>query len=109
MRWSERFAAAFTVVAGLSGLTACDPGYEFTIHNPCAAPMKVDLRDSDELERSGTGGAVTIAPHSTNTWSQIDPDINPPFGVLLLDGPLEGEFIKSDEPDVTIPASACPR
>ena len=71
--------------------------------------MTVDLRDSGEFGRSGTGGAVTIALHSTDPWSQIDPDINPPFGVFLLDGPLEGELIKSDEPDVTIPESACPR
>jgi hypothetical protein len=109
MRLSERITAGFMVVAGLSGLTACDPGYDFTIHNPCDAPMTVDLRDSDEFGRSGTGGAVTVASHSTNSWSQIDPHINPPFGVLLLDGPREGELIESDEPDVTIPESACPR
>jgi hypothetical protein len=109
MRCSERIAAAVKIVAGLSGPTACDPGHGFTVHNPCDAPMTVDLRDSDEFGRSGTGGAVTIAPHTTNTWTQIDPDINPPFGVLVLEGPLEGELIKSDEPDVTIPAPACPR
>ena len=109
MRLSERITAAFMVVAGLSGLTACDPGYGFTIHNPCDAPMTVDLRDSDEFGRSGTGGAVTVASHSTTSWSQIDPHINPPFGVLFLDGPREGELIESDEPDVTIPESACPR
>jgi hypothetical protein len=38
----------------------------------------------------------------------IDPDINPPFGALLLSGPHEGELIKSDTPEVTIPESACP-
>jgi hypothetical protein len=104
-----RLAPAFMVVACLSGLTACDPGYEFTIHNPCDTPMTVDLRDSDEFGRSGTGGAVTIGPHSTTEWSMIDPDINPPFGALLLSGPHEGEIMKSDTPEVTIPASACPR
>jgi hypothetical protein len=97
------------VVACLLGLTACDPGYEFTVHNPCDAPMTVDFRDSDEFGRSGTGGAVTIEPHSTNTWSHIDPDINPPFGALLLNGPRADEIIKSKTPEVTIPESACPR
>jgi hypothetical protein len=108
MRWSERIAAAWMVV-GLSGLTACDPGYTFTIHNPCDAPIRAVLRDSDEFGQSGTGDAVTIAPHSTNSWTEIDSDINPPFGVLLLNGPRTGERIKSGEPDVTIPDSACPR
>jgi hypothetical protein len=71
--------------------------------------MTIVLRDSDEFGQSGTGDAVTIGPHSTNTWSEIDPDMNPPFGVLLLDGPRAGERIKSDAPEVTIPESACPR
>jgi hypothetical protein len=104
-----RFAPAFTVVACLSGLTACDPGYEFTIHNPCGTRMTVDFRDSDEFGRSGTGGAVTVGPHSTTEWSVLDPDINPPFGLLLVNGPRAGELIKSEIPDVTIPESACPR
>jgi hypothetical protein len=38
----------------------------------------------------------------------LDPDINPPFGVLLLNGPRAGERIKSETPDVAIPESACP-
>jgi hypothetical protein len=105
---SVSIARAFIVVACLSGLTACDPGYEFTIHNPCDAPITVDLRDSDEFRRVGIS-PVTIEPHSTSSWSQIDPDINAPFGALLLDGPREGELIKSETPDVTIPESACPR
>jgi hypothetical protein len=96
------------VVACLLGLTACDPGYEFTVHNPCDTPVRVDLRDSDEFGRVGIS-PVTIEPHSTNTWSEIDPDINPPFGALLLNGPRADEIIKSDRPDVTIPESACPR
>lgn len=97
------------VVASLLGLTACDPGYEFAVHNPCDAPVTVDLRDSDEFGRRGTGGAITMGPHSTNSWSMIDPHITPPFGVLLLDGPREGELIKSETAEVTIPESACPR
>jgi hypothetical protein len=101
-------ARAFIVVACLSGLTACDPGYGFTVHNPCDAPITVDLRDSDEFDRVGID-PVTLEPHSTNTWTQIDPDIEPPFGVLLLDGPRAGELIKPETPDVTIPESACPR
>jgi hypothetical protein len=88
-------------------LTACDPGYEFTVHNPCDAPIKVDLRDSDEFDRVGVS-PVTLEPHSTNAWSKIDPDIQPPFGALLLSGPREGEIIKSDTPEVTIPETACP-
>ena len=103
-----RLAQALIVVACLSGLTACDPGYEFTVHNRCGTPMTIVLRDSDEFGQSGTGDAVTIGPHSTNTWSEIDPDINPPFGLLLLDGPRAGERIKSGEPNITIPESACP-
>ena len=63
---------ALIMVAGLSGLAACDPGYEFTVRNQCDAPMTVDLRDSDEFDQSGTGGAVTIEPHSTSSWSQIE-------------------------------------
>jgi hypothetical protein len=98
---------AFTVVACLSGLTACDPGSGFTVHNPCDAPITVDLRDSDEFKRVGIS-PVTIEPHSTSSWTQIDPDINAPFGALLLDGPREGELIKSETPDVRIPESACP-
>jgi len=108
MRSSLRIPAAFLLVAGLLGLTACDPGYEYTIHNPCDAPMTVDFRDSGEFGRVGTGGAVTIGPRSTSSWSRVDPDINPPFGVLLLNGPRKGELLKSAEPNVTIPESACP-
>jgi hypothetical protein len=88
---------------------ACDPGYEFTVRNQCDTPMTVDLRDSDEFDRSGTGGAVTIEPHSTNSWTMIDPDIIPPFGLLLLDGPRAGDLITSEEPDIAIPKSACRR
>ena len=103
-----RLAPAFMVVACLAGLTACDPGYEFTINNPCDTPMTVDFRDSDEFGRSGTGGAVTVGPHSTTEWTVVDAHINPPFGLLLLDGPRTGERIKSETPEVTIPISACP-
>jgi hypothetical protein len=104
----RRITAAVVVVAALSGLAACDPGYGFTIHNPCDSPMTVVLRDSDEFGQTGTGDAVTLEPRSTNTWTEIDPDINPPFGVLLLNGPRKGERIKSEEPNITIPESACP-
>jgi hypothetical protein len=99
------------VVACLSGLTACDPGYGFTVHSPCDAPIKVDFFDSDEFDRAtlaNTRYPTKVEPHSTTTWSTIDPDINPPFGLLLVDGPRAGELIKSDTPEVTIPASACP-
>jgi len=88
-------------------MTACDPGYGFTVHNPCDAPISVDLRDSDELDRAGIS-PVALEPHSTNTWSMIDYDIHPPFGALLLSGPRKGEIIKSESPEVTIPESACP-
>ena len=108
MRWSERIAAALMVV-GLSGLTACDPGYTFTIRNPCDSAMTVDYGDSDESDHRLTRDAVTIAPRATSSWTDLDDDINPPFGVLLLNGPRTGERIKSGEPDVTIPDSACPR
>jgi hypothetical protein len=107
MSRSVKVAAAF-VIASLLGLTACDPGYDFTVHNRCDSPLTVVLRDSDEFGQTGTGDAVTLEPRSTNTWTEIDPDINPPFGVLLLNGPRKGERIKSEEPDVTIPESACP-
>lgn len=96
------------VVACFSGLTACDPGYEFTFHNPCDAPLEIDLRDGDEFDGVGID-PVTIEPHSTMAWSQIDPHINPPFGLLLMEGPRAGELVKSDIPEVTIPESACPR
>jgi hypothetical protein len=95
------------MVVGLSQLTACDPGYQFTIHNPCDAPMTVDFRDSNEFQRGAD--PVTDGPHSITEWGVIDPKTEPPFGLLLLDGPRAGERIKSDEPDVTIPESACPR
>jgi hypothetical protein len=88
-------------------MTACDPGYGFTVHNPCDAPIKVDLRDSDEFDRVGIS-PVTVEPHSTNTLSKLDSDITPPFGALLLSGPREGEITKSETADVTIPESACP-
>jgi hypothetical protein len=106
---SVRLAPAFMVVACLSGLTACDPGYEFTIHNPCDTPMTVDYGDSDEPDHRLTRDAVTIAPRATSSWTDLDDDINPPFGLLLLDGPRAGERIKSETPEVTIPESACPR
>jgi len=96
------------VVACLSGLTACDPGYGFTVHSPYDTPIEVDLLDSDEFGRRGID-PTTIEPHSTTTWTIIDPDINPPFGLLLLVGPRAGELIKSETPDVTTPESACPR
>jgi hypothetical protein len=94
------------VVACLSGLTACDPGYEFTIHNPCDTPMTVDFRDSHEFGQRGTD-PVTVGPHSTTEWTVVDAHINPPFGFLLLDGPRAGERIKSETPEVTIRVSAC--
>ena len=103
-----RIAATVVVLAVLCGLTACDPGYEFTIRNPCGAPVTVDFRDSNEFDQRGAD-PVTVGPHSTTEWTVIDPEINPPFGLLLLDGPRAGERIPSDEPDVTIPQSACPR
>lgn len=101
--------AAFVVAASLCGLAACDPGYEFTIHNRCDFPMTVDYGDSDESDHRLTRDAVTIAPLATSSWTDLDDDINPPFGVLLLNGPRKGERITSDEPNVTIPESACPR
>jgi hypothetical protein len=108
MRLSERITATFMVVASLSGLTACDPGYEFTIHNPCDSRMTVDYGDSDESDHRLTRDAVMIPPHATSSWTDLDDDINPPFGLLLLDGPRAGERIQSDEPKITIPESACP-
>lgn len=101
-----RVVPAFLVVVCLS-LTACDQGYTFTVHNPCDTPITVDLRDSDEFGRVGIS-PVTLEPRSTTEWTQIDPHINPPFGALLLNGPREGEIIKSETPEVTIPQSACP-
>jgi hypothetical protein len=106
MSRSVKVPAAFVVLVSLSGLAACDPGYEFTIRNPCDTSMTVDFRDSNEFGQRGAD-PVTVGPHSTTEWSVIDPEIKPPFGLLLLDGPREGERIKSDEPDVTIPESAC--
>jgi hypothetical protein len=70
--------------------------------------MTVDYGDSDESGHRLTRDAVTITAHATSSWTDLDDDINPPFGLLLLDGPREGERIKSTEPDVTIPESACP-
>lgn len=101
-----KFVAVLTVVA-FSPLAACDPGYSFGVHNPCDAPIKADLRDSDEFDRVGIS-PVTLEPHSTNTWSMLDLDIKPPFGALLLSGPRKDEIIESETLDVTIPESACP-
>ena len=95
------------VVAALSGLAACDPGYELTVHNPCDASMTVDFRDSNEFGERGAD-PVNVGPHSTTEWTVLDPNINPPFGLLLLEGPRAGERITSDEPNITIPKSACP-
>jgi hypothetical protein len=106
VKTSVKRVQTLLIVTFLSALTACDPGYEFTIHNPCDAPIRVDLRDSDEFDRVGIS-PVTLEPYSTNTWSKIDPDIKPPFGALLLSGPREGDLIKSETPDVTIPESGC--
>ena len=53
MRDSRHLLIALWIVALLSGLTACDPGYGFTVHNPCDVPITVDLRDSDEFKRVG--------------------------------------------------------
>jgi hypothetical protein len=99
-------AVVFSVVA-LSPLAACDPGYSFTVHNPCDTPIRVDLRDSNEFGEGGTD-PITVGPHSTTEWTVLDPNINPPFGLLLVDGPRAGERIKSESPEVTIPESACP-
>jgi hypothetical protein len=38
------------LVVSLTGLTACDPGYTFTIRNPCDSTMTVDYGDSDESD-----------------------------------------------------------
>ena len=96
------------IITLLSALTACDPGYEFTIRNPCDTSMTVDFRDSNEFGEHGTD-PVTVGPHSTTEWTVLDPNINAPFGLLLLDGPRAGDRIKSETPEVTIPKSACPR
>lgn len=97
-----RIATAFMIVA-LLGLTGCDPGYTFTTHSPCDASMTVDFRDSNEFGERGAD-PVNVGPHSTTEWTVIDPNINPPFGLLLLDRPRAGERI-----NITIPRSACPR
>ncbi len=107
MEESVSLVRGVLTVVCLSALTACDPGYEFTIHNPCDAPMTADFRDSNEFGQRGTD-PVTVKPHSTTEWTVLDPNIEPPFGLLLLDGPRAGERIKSDTPEVTIPESACP-
>ena len=109
MSRSVKVPAAFVVLVSLSGLAACDPGYQFTVHNKCDTPVTVDLGDSNEFNQPGTGGAVTMEPHSTTSWTMIDAHIIPPFGLLLLDGPRAGDLIKSETPDITIPESACPR
>jgi hypothetical protein len=109
MRRSVKIPTAFMSVAFLSGLTACDPGYTFTVHNPCNAPMTVDYGDSDEFGERGIGDAVTMEPHSTTEWTELDAHIVPPFGLLLLNGPRAGDLVKSETPDITIPKSACPR
>jgi hypothetical protein len=103
-----KYVRAFLLVVCLSWLTACDPGYTFTIRNPCNTPMTVDFRDSNEFSQRGAD-PVTVGPNSTTEWTVLDAEIMPPFGVLLLDGPREGERISSETPDVTIPESACPR
>jgi len=100
---------AILIVVCLSALTACDPGYEFTIRNQCDTRITVDFGDSDEFGQNGLGGAVTMEPHSTVSWTVVDADVNPPFGLLLVDGPRAGDLIKSETPDVTVPESACPR
>jgi len=105
-----KLAAAVLTVAGLSALPACDPGYSFTTHNPCDTPINVTFLDSDEFDRTIAENSrfpTPLPPHSDITWSTLDANINPPFGIFLVDGPREGEIIKSQTPEVTIPLSAC--
>jgi hypothetical protein len=92
-------------------LVGCDPGYGFTVHNRCDAAIKVQFFDSNEFDRaipSRVRYPTTIPPHSDTTWSTIDPDIEAPFGLLLIDGPRAGDLLKSATPEVAIPMSACP-
>jgi hypothetical protein len=104
-------AAMLLAVVGFSALTACDPGYQFRVHNPCDTPVKATFLDSDQFDRTAAMNGrlpATLPPHSDTSWSTLDRDINPPFGVFLVSGPRAGEIIQSATPEVTIPESACP-
>jgi hypothetical protein len=100
------------VTTSLCGLlVACDPGYGFTVHSPCDVRIRVAFFDSNEFDRatrSQVRHPTTVPPHSDTTWSTIDPDIEPPYGLLLIDGPRAGDLLQSTTPEVTIPDSACP-
>jgi hypothetical protein len=102
----------YLVTASLCAfLVACDPGYGFTVHSRCDTPVRVAFFDSNEFDRATPGQVrypTTVPPHSDTTWSHIDPDIQPPYGLLLIDGPRAGDLLQSTTPEVTIPDSACP-
>jgi hypothetical protein len=90
--------------------TACDPGYEFRVRNPCDTSIRVVFLDSNEFSLSPLEESrlpTKIPARSDRRWSTIDPDIEPPFGVYLVDGPRAGEILKAPNPDITIPRSAC--
>ena len=105
-----KLAAAILTFLGLSSLAACDPGYGFRTHNPCDAPIRVTFLDSDEFDQPAAElerFPTTLPAHSDITWSTLDANINPPYGIVLVDGPRAGDIIKSQTPEVTVPVSAC--
>ena len=105
-----KLAAAILTFLGLSSLAACDPGYGFRTHNPCDTPINVTFLDSDVFDRTAAElgrFSTTLPPHSDITWSTLDANINPPYGIFLVNGPRAGDIIKSQTPEVTIPVSAC--
>jgi hypothetical protein len=105
-----KLAATIVTFVSLSALAACDPGYSFRTHNSCDTSIRVTLLDFDEFDRTTAEKSrfpTTLPPHSDITWSTLDADINPPYGVFLVDGPRAGEIIKSQTPEITIPKSAC--
>lgn len=105
-----KLASLVLVALGLSAMTACDPGYEFRVKNPCDSAILVSFLDSDEFDLSDAENSrfpTKLPPHSDTTWTMGDSVIISPFGVLLVNGPRAGEIIQAPTPNVTIPRSAC--
>ena len=104
-----RWLLALLPVLGL--LVACDPGYGFTVHSQCDRPVKVEFFDSNEFDRAKLSKVrypTTVPPHSDTTWSTLDPDIEPPYGLLLVNGPRAGDLLKASKPEIRLPTSVCP-
>jgi hypothetical protein len=72
--------------------------------------VRADIRAYRQpaAQSSGRNGLRLIPPEASFAWSTLDPDIEPPYGLLLVSGPRAGDLLKASKPEIRLPTSTCP-